>query len=243
MQLSFRVADRREVVRVFFPAASAAALALMLVGCGGDGAAKFDSSLRDAPCEVVTAETVAGVFGLPVEEIEQHSAMGMCTYNWKGDGQVLDATIHVTRVSESAAAAAEYFGRATAGLSGAELDAAMNSVREQARKQAGEAGGTTDAILGAAGEASSSGSRGIQFRDVPGIGDQARMQVGKGDLNILYGNLFFSVSAYHGAPMSFADGFPGASGLVAASNAWMAEVLPQREEQSIELARAALATL
>lgn len=119
---------------------------------------------------VVTAETVAGVFGLPVEEIEQHSAMGMCTYNWKGDGQVLDATIHVTRVSESAAAAAEYFGRATAGLSGAELDAAMNSVREQARKQAGEAGGT-------------------------------------------------------------------------ASNAWMAEVLPQREEQSIELARAALAAL
>lgn len=50
MQLSFRVADRREVVRVFFPAACAAALALMLVGCGGDGAAKFDSSLRDAPC-------------------------------------------------------------------------------------------------------------------------------------------------------------------------------------------------
>ncbi|MGY0632779.1 hypothetical protein [Luteimonas sp. A478] len=261
MQVSFRPTGHTAAARLLFPAASAAALALMLAGCGGDGAsaaggggqggsasatAKFDPSLRDTPCSVITADTMATVFGLPVDEIDQHAAMGMCLYEWKSDGQVMDATIHVSRVSENAADAAKYFASATAGMSGAEVDEAMDSLREQIRENDG-AGRTGDdgaaaaeVLLGAAGGSSSSG---IRFRDVSGVGDQARMQVGTGDLNVLYGNLQFSVTAYHGESMPFPDDFSGAAGLMAASNAWMAEILPQREEQTIELARAALSAL
>ena len=258
MQVASDPSGQRPLVRRLFPAVSAAAFALMLAGCGGDAAteggssgsggqrasakasAKFDPSLRDAPCSVVTVDTVASVFDLPVDEIEEHGSMGMCLYSWKGDGQVMDATIHVTRVSDTVADAAEYFGSATAGIGGAELDRAMESIREQARKEAGEGSAAADAVLGAAGDASRSGSGGIQFRDVAGIGDHARMQEGKGDLSILLGNLHFSVTAYHGDRMPPPDNF---SEMVAASRAWMKTILPQREAQTIELARAAVAAL
>lgn len=257
MPESFRSPRPRAAACLFLPAASAAALALMLAGCGGDGAgaagpggagqgasagakARFDPALRDAPCSVVTADTVGSVFGLPVDEIEQYAAMGMCQYNWKGDGQVMDATVHVARVSDDAAGAAKYFASTTAGISGADLDQAMDSIRGNAREKMEGDGGATDALLGAAGEASSSGSRGIQFRDVVGIGDQARMQEGRGDLSVLHGNLHFSVTAYHGDRMPLPDNLQE---MVAASRAWQQTTLPQREKQTIQLAKAALAAL
>ena len=259
MQMPFDSSRPRSAVRYVFPAMSTVAFALILAGCGGDAATeagnsagggkgasantsvRFDSSLRDAPCSVVTADTLAGVFGLPVDEIEQHASMGMCLYEWKGDGQVMDATVHVTRVSDSAAHAAEYFANATGGMTGAELDEAMDSIREQARESAGEEGTAADAVLGATGDAPRGGSGGLQFRDVAGIGDQARMRVDKGDLNVLYGNLHFSVTAYHGAQMEVTT--TNMKELVAASQAWQKETLPQREEQTLEVARAAIATL
>ncbi|MGY1530174.1 hypothetical protein [Luteimonas sp. A649] len=257
MQIHFHHSARRSPGRVQLPAVSMLALALMLAGCGGDAAnaagnpsaggqqglsrasAKFDPSLRDTPCSVVTIDTVATVFGLPVDEIEQHAAAGMCLYSWKGNGQVMDATIHVTRVSDNAADAADYFASATRGIGGAELDAAMDSIGEKARENAADSA-ATDALLGAAGSASRSGSGGIQFSEVMGIGDRARMQVGRGDLSVLQDNLHFSVTAYHG------DRMPAPAGLaemVAASREWHKTTLTQREQQTLALARVAVAEL
>lgn len=247
----------RTVARGLLPAAPALAVALLLSACGGDASpvagadssgggassdapARFDPSLRDAPCSVVSAETFSGVFGMPAAEIEQHGAMGMCLYKWKEGNRILDATVHVIRVGETVAEAREHFTSATAGMDGAELDAAMDAVREQARGQADGRDGEAGAVLGAVQDASSSGSGELQFRDVPGIGDRARMQAGRGDLNVLVGNLYFSVTAYHG------DRMPAPASLqqiVAAGQAWEREILPQREEQTIALARAAVAAL
>lgn len=257
MPLPLPLPNQRSCVRAWLPAVSTVALSLALAGCGGDASngdanvatrgtqgpakasARFDPSLRDTPCDVVGVDTVATVFGLPVDEIEQHAAMGMCLYNWKGDGQVMDATIHVTRVSETAAEAADYFASATRGMGGDELDAALDSVRDKARETtAGNA--AADALLGADGAVSRSGSGGIQFSEVMDIGDRARMLVGKADLSVLQDNLHFSVTAYHGdrmpAPASLAE-------MVEASREWQKKTLAQREQQTLLLARAAVAAL
>ncbi|MGY0652840.1 hypothetical protein ACW7GZ_13475 [Luteimonas sp. A537] len=189
---------------------------------------------------MVTVDTVATVFGLPAGEIEQHESSGMCLYNWKGEGMVMDATIHVTRVADDARAAAEHFANVTRGISGAELDKAMDGVREQARENAGPDSAAADALLGGVADATRSASRGIEFSDVDGVGDQARMLVGRGELSVLVDNLHFSVTAHHGKRMTAP---PDLKQLVAASRAWHQTTLAEREEQSIAVARAAVAAL
>lgn len=235
--------------------ASTAMLALLLAGCAGDAdsgagnaaagdggvsaSARFDESMRDTPCKVVTLETVAGVFGLSPDEIKQSERSGHCEYRWKNDGQTLETDVHIYRVGGSAADVASYFRQATQGISGADLDKAMDSIREQAREELGADNAAADALLGAAADSTRSESGGLQFRDVEGVGDQARISVGGGDLHVLYGNLYFTLSAYHGEQMKF-EGHD-LTRLVSASREWRKSVQPQREEQSLQLARAAVA--
>lgn len=199
----------------------------------GGSAVTYDASLRDSPCSLIGPEVVAAVFDLPVDGIKQYAAGGMCKYDWKGDGRIMNAVIHVLRVGETAAETAGYFANATAGMDAAALDAALESIREQASDEP-----AAGALLGAAGEVSRAGSGGLEFGDVEGIGDRARMQLGNGDLSVLHGNLYFSVAAFHGdrmqAPASLSE-------MVSASRAWHRETLSQRKEQSIALAKAALA--
>ncbi|MEN1958338.1 hypothetical protein [Luteimonas changyuni] len=258
MHTPFHRSRPRSVRSSLIPAASTATLALLLAGCGGDGAAeagradaggtgvstsapaRFDASLSDSPCSVVTVDTVATVFGLPVGEIEQHESAGICLYNWKGDGMVMDATVHVARVAEDAAAAAQHFANVTRGMSGDELGKAMDGISEQARASAGPDSAAAGALLAGAADATRSASRGIEFSDVDGVGDQARMLVGRGDLRVLVDNLHFSVTAHHGERMAAP---PDLTKLVAASRAWHQTTLAEREEQTIALARAAVAAL
>lgn len=247
----------RPALAFLAPVASTAMLALLLAGCAGDAdsgagngaaggggasaSARFDESMEDTPCKVVTLETVAGVFGLPPDEIEQNERSGNCEYSWKDEGQTLETNVHIYRVGGSTAEVAEYFGQVTQGISGADLDKAMDSVREQAREELGTDSAAADALLGAAADSTRSESGGLQFRDVEGIGDQARISVGGGDLHVLHGNLYFTVSAYHGEQMKF-EGHD-LTKLVSASRDWRKSVQPQREEQSQQLARAAIAAL
>ncbi|MEN1929959.1 hypothetical protein WCE37_13330 [Luteimonas sp. MJ250] len=260
MHTPFHHSRPRSVRSSLIPVASTATLALLLAGCGGDGAAvagsagagaggtgastsapaRFDPSLRDSPCSVVTVDTVASVFGLPAGEIEQHESSGMCLYNWKGAGMVMDATIHVTQVADDAAAAAQHFANVTRGMSSDELGKAMDGISEQARASAGPDSAAAGALLAGAADATRSASRGIEFSDVDGIGDQARMLVGRGDLRVLVDNLHFSVTAHHGERMTAP---PDLTQLVAASRAWHQTTLAEREEQTIALARAAVAAL
>src|SRR3546814_20501525 len=91
-------------------------------------------------------------------------------------------------------------------MSGADVDRAMAGVKEKAASEgkldtAGKK--AADAIVGSA-----SGSAGIQFEDVEGVGDEARfaLTVGAGDLHVRAGNLYFTASAYSGPGMQMQIG-------------------------------------
>lgn len=244
--------------RVVLVGASAAALVLLVAGCGNEAATsgaaggstaasgkRFELSLDGDACNFVTAGTLASTFGMPAEEIEQYGSSSMCMYNWKGDERTLDVTIHLTSVADTAAEAARTFNNATRGISGAELDRAMAAVADQARKSGDldEAGAAAaDALVGETGKAMADGSGGLQFRDVDGLGDQARVLVDNGDVHVLHGNLYFNIGAYSGPQMPPPSEYT-AEAVMKASKAWQASIVPEREEAGIALAHAVIATL
>ncbi len=245
-----------------FPAASAlsmAALVLTLGGCGGgatgDAGHVADSAvasqeklftLEDGACGLVTVATLATTFDVPADRIRQGGSSNICTYSWQADGQTLDVSVHLYRAADSAAKAAERFESSTRGLSGAELDSAMKAVGEEARRQGGldtqarEA--AAGALLGETAGAMAGGSGGLQFRDVDGIADQARILAGNGDVHVRHGNLYFSVGAYHGPQMPPPAQYTPEA-LLEASRAWQKSIVPEREQAGIALARAAVASL
>src|SRR3546814_4203262 len=84
-------------------------------------------------------------------------------------------------------------------MSGADLDRIKANIKEKAAAELNARGEkAADAIMG-----KTSGSAGIQFEDVEGVGDEARfaLTVGAGDLHVRVGNLYFTTAAYSGATM------------------------------------------
>src|SRR3546814_3252473 len=81
-------------------------------------------------------------------------------------------------------------------MSGADLDRIKANIKEKAAAELNARGEkAADAIMG-----KTSGSAGIQFEDVEGVGDEARfaLTVGAGDLHVRVGNLYFTTAAYSG---------------------------------------------
>src|SRR3546814_10108766 len=78
-----------------------------------------------------------------------------------------------------------------------------------------------------------SGSAGIQFEDVEGVGDEARfaLTVGAGDLHVRVGNLYFTTAAYSGATMPMPERLTGSS-MLAANKKWRHD---RSEEHTSEL--------
>lgn len=206
------------------------------------GEARFAESLEDEPCAVVTKETVAAVFDIPAGEITADSGM-FCTYEWEGGGRTVDVTVHINSVAEDAERAASRFASATRGMSGADLDRAVDDIKQRAA-ESGELKGDGAREAAGAVTASVGSDRGIQFEDVEGVGDEARLAltVGAGDLWVRVGNLIFTVSAYSGPEMPMPDELsPGA--IMSASKEWQKETMPQRKEAAVKLAKAAIAAL
>lgn len=253
------------------PAASYAILALvpalMLAGCGGSegtdasspatatsqaasdsrvaDSANVDASLEDNPCKLLTADLVASVFEVPAAELEQGTTMSStCTYTRESGDQELKASVDVDGVHDDAETASSRFRSVTAGMSGADLDRTMDGIKKEAARESGVDGATADAVVGAAAGGSKSGSKGIQFEDVAGVGDEARMAltVGAGDLYVRVGNLNFTVSAYSGPGMTMPTEMKPGS-ILAASRAWQKDTLPQRKEDAIKLGKAVAASL
>lgn len=240
--------------------------ALLLAACGGTGdsaapsqssaasqtasaepvadSAKVDAAIEKTPCALVTPEMVATVFDVPVAELEQSQLMSSsCEYTREGDGESLQVSVDVDGVFEDAKSAASRFRSVTAGMSGAEVDRAMAGVREEADRKgdldtAGKRG-AADAII-----SGSSGSAGIQFEDVEGVGDEARLAltVGAGKLYVRSGNLNFTVAAYSGADMPMPDKITAAA-IMNADKQWRSETMPQRKQAAVKLAKAVVASL
>lgn len=205
---------------------------------------KVSKSLGDKPCDLVTKETVAATFDIPADEIEQSKLSSMCEYRWEDDQREVFVTAYIDQIHDDARSAASQFDGATRSLTGAQVDSAFEHIAEQAKKSkdALDTPGkqrTADAILGGG---KSSGARGIQFEDVDGIPDQARFNLSTGALHMRHGNLVFNLNAYAGEKMPMPSPFSAAA-LVEASKVWLVQTLPQRRQDAMLLAKAALKQL
>ncbi|MDN5782667.1 MAG: hypothetical protein L0H23_11740 [Luteimonas sp.] len=204
-----------------------------------------DAALEKNPCELAPADMVARLFEVPVAELELEPSMrSACVYSWENADETerLDVRVDVSDVGKNAERAASNFRSVTRGMSGADVDRAMAGVKEKiasdaaldaARKKA------AGALLGG-----TSGSAGIQFEDVEGVGDEARfaLTVGAGDLHVRNGNLYFTASAYSGPGMKMPEKLTGGS-IMAADKQWRRDTMPQRKEAAIKLAQAVVQSL
>jgi len=262
------MSNRISNLRVALYAMLALVPALLLAACGGSGdsatssqdapagqaasdkpvadSASVDAAIKKNPCELAPAEMVAGLFDVPVADLERESSMSSaCVYSWENGDETerLDVEVTVSDVGEDAERTASNFRAVTRGMSGADVDRAMAGVKERAAGE-GELDSAgkrkaADAIVG-----STSGSAGIQFEDVARVGDEARfaLTVGAGDLHVRAGNLYFTASAYSGPGMEMPEKMTGAS-IMAADKQWRQDTMPQRKEAAIKLAQAVVQSL
>lgn len=243
--------------RPLFCAMLALLPALMLAGCGGSNSdssatatpagdnaaaapvtdsAQVDAALEESPCDLASTDMVASLFDVPAAEIESSASMSWCDYTWEGDGKILEVQVNVNGVFEDAESASSSFRSTTRGMSGADLDKAMTSIKNEVASKTADNGKAVDAIMG-----DTSDSPGIVFEDVEGVGDEARLAltVGAGDLYVRAGNLNFTVAAYSGTPMPRPDGM----GIMEAIKSWQKDTMPQRKEAAIKLSKAIIETL
>jgi len=170
----------------------------------------YEEGLRKQPCMLLTADMVAAVVQVPVDQVEQRELSTMCLYEWEGG----NAGILFIETHETADKARTLFENAHKSMTGAEVKSAMQQIGEGAKeKLAGDekAGQevpdaehvdtVTDAMSGSMGG-------GITFEAVTGLGDMAAYETTRhetkiGDrvlvsyankLDVLTGNLSFDIS-------------------------------------------------
>lgn len=204
------------------------------------GAASFDASRADEPCGIVTAQMVASALEVPVDSFQQlHLMASRCAYKMKDKSTLLRVDFSV-RASDTDKTAAEDFRRYTQSIPVGEIADGMKAARKQVEKK-GAPG--NDAKTGAVKEPRSSlQQRGIQFKDIHEIADQARLAASNGTLHFQQGNLLMKLSAFYGPVMPIPDEITQET-MIKALTTWLQNTMAEREEQAIVLAKAALAAL
>lgn len=93
----------------------------------------FDRSVGDLSCELLTAELVAAVVGVPASELQGRSVLGACTQRWS-DGS---ATLTSLRVFDDAARAARFFEDSNRQLTPEEAARAAEAIGAEMERRAG----------------------------------------------------------------------------------------------------------
>lgn len=188
--------------------------------------------LADKPCEVVTAQMVAGALDAPAEALEQTQPLtSRCAYAMDEGDETLQVEVAVDAY-ETDAAAAEYFQASTRSMTLEEIAEATADIRAEAGDDEDAAGSLAEGVL----------QNGIQFEDVDDLADQARIETGDGTLHLQAGNLLITLGAFHGPAMPIPDEIT-TDAIMKAMLAWQQDTLSTRREQAKALARAALAAL
>lgn len=76
------------------------------------------------------------------------------------------------------------------------------------------------------------------FQDVAGLGDQARIDTGNGDMHVRDGGLYFTLNAYYGPAMPKVMPMPVPASAVDARAEWWQGTIPQRRQAAMRLVRA-----
>lgn len=213
-------------------------LVSFLLGCNGDGngaevkmaatawvvnekqptasaGTLFAKEIVRQPCDLLTPNAVAGV---DPSALEQSAMASMCLYSWEG-GQ---AHLGNLRTSKKIEFARERFENSYRNQTGEEVVQSMAKIDAELEKQKDE--GKTDVDPQQAkvitGAMSGMLSGGLQYENIPGLGDIARFEITRTEtqfggktfvsyanaLNVLTGNLKFTVSFSHdGEPKLYRD--------------------------------------
>ena len=209
-------------------------------------AAQYDKDLRKKACEILTAEMVEKTLDVPAKDLTQVKVLG-CAYTWDEDNQIAEARLSSMRVHDSAQKAQVWFGRATKGMTAEEVEKTMAQVAEKAKEdERVDTDEKKKMVEGFAKMAAKAGP--IEFEDMDGIGDEARVNKADGEIWVRKGNLTFTVAAYKGKgldapPMDPKDMKGFAAKMRAADKAHKKETMPQRKEAGRKIAEQVLAKL
>jgi hypothetical protein len=199
-----KTAVKTAVVNEKHPAASAGTL--------------FAKEITKQPCDLLTPNAVAAVAGVNSSALEQSALASMCLYSWDG-GQ---AQLSNLRTSKKVEFARERFENSYQNQTGEEVAQSMAKIDAELKKQQDEGKTDVDAqhakvVTGAMSESLSGG---LQYEDIPGLGDIARFEITRTEtqfggqtivsyanlLNVLTGNLKFTVSfSRDGEPKLYRD--------------------------------------
>ena len=235
-------------------------LVLGLAGCGDKGSseaqaatesslstvAKFDRDMSKKGCELLSAKLVSATFNVPADTLTQRKIMG-CRYDWNNDTDMLNAALSMIRAHDSEAVAAQWFANATTNRTAEQMAAEMGKISGQLDQQKEldtDVKKSTAKNLLAMVE-----TKAINFDDVAGVGDEARIS-DEGTLFVRVDNLTFMVSAYKGPREPKPDltdlgaDIKKIAARVNASKAkWISETLPQRKTDATRLAKGIVAEL
>jgi hypothetical protein len=183
---------------------------------------------------------------VPAKDLTQVKVLG-CAYTWDEDNQIAEARLSSMRVHDSAQKAQVWFGRATKGMTAEEVEKTMAQVAEKAKEdERVDTDEKKKMVEGFAKMAAKAGP--IEFEDMDGIGDEARVNKADGEIWVRKGNLTFTVAAYKGKgldapPMDPKDMKGFAAKMRAADKAHKKETMPQRKEAGRKIAEQVLAKL
>jgi hypothetical protein len=214
--------------------------------------ARFGKDMSKKGCEILTAKMVADTFGVPESELKQMKMMG-CIYNWKGDGQIVEANITLLRAHKSEKSAANWLENATKSLTKEELQAQMEQVRGKVKEReeidTKLKEKTADQMIDVANDMFP--DEGYNYEDVDGVGDQARVNLADGTLWVRVDNLTFNVTGYKGKPQERVEYTPAdlknikkvTAMAKEAQQKWLKEVSGQRRADGTKLAKLVVANV
>ncbi|HSH49267.1 MAG TPA: hypothetical protein VK991_11845 [Halomonas sp.] len=208
------------------------------IALGGGGA--FNASLNVRPGDIVTKEMVATTFNVALEDLQQsHPMASWCSYKMIENDKTLNVDVSI-QIHDTAEAAAEDFRNATRNIPAGETLEAEQALQEKSAGSYGLGIDATHNVFTCA--ISAIRQRGIQFENVYGVADQARFETTEGTLRLQQGNLRMTLSAFYGPDMTIPD-IITAESIMQAVTTWQQSTMRQRKEQTIALAKAALARL
>jgi hypothetical protein len=178
----------------------------------------YDQEITRQSCDFLTPNAVAAVAGVNPSTLDQSAMASMCFYSWDG-GQ---AHLSNLRTSKKVEFARESFENSYRNQTGEEVAQSMAKIDAELEKQKDEGKTEVDpqqakVVTGAMSEMLSGG---LQYEDIPGLGDIARFEITRTEtqfggntfvsyanaLNVLTGNLKFTVSfSRDGEPKLYRD--------------------------------------
>jgi hypothetical protein len=208
------------------------------------GGNTYSKEARKKKCDAFTREFAAGVFEFPVDRLkpEDPNRKKRCRFSWNHEGKSFYAGIEGLGVKKDEKRAKMWFKNQTATKTQAEVEAdgrevakAVDESKDEKLKdpQGKAVAKTTIGVM------TQMTTEGVSWEDVPGLGDEARVNNQNGMVRIRDGNALIVVSAFLVPEDSPYTGPPtDISAITVHNRKWVEATIEERKAASIKLARA-----